>query len=79
MPFIFVYVSSVKIFRKSLNLLVCIFIKKDNQKQQPGVSLEISQNSQENICARVPILIKLQACNFIKIETLARVFSCEFF
>ena len=68
-----------KIFRKSFNLLVCIFIKKDNQEQQPGVSLEISQNSQENIRARVPILIKLQACNFIKIETLARVFSCEFF
>ena len=44
------------------------------------VFLEISQNSQENTCARVSILIKLQAkaCNFIKIETLALVFSCEF-
>ena len=47
--------------------------------------LEISQNSQENTCARVSyfnksILIKSQAkaCNFIKIETLAQVFSCEF-
>ena len=32
--------------------------------------LEISQNSQENICARV--------YNFNKKETLAQVFSCEF-
>ena len=40
--------------------------------------LEISQNSQENTCARVSFLIKLQALNFIKNETLAQVFSCEF-
>ena len=57
--------------------------------------LEISQNSQENICARVSFLIKLQASgrldhcfsnfrNIIAIlqnspkETLAQVFSCEF-
>ena len=32
------------------------------------------QNSQENTCARVSFLIKLQA----KKETLAQVFSCEF-
>ena len=33
--------------------------------------LEISQNSQENTCARVSFLIKLQAstCNFIKKKT----------
>ena len=44
------------------------------------VFLEISQNSQENTCARVSFLIKLQAaCNFIKKETLAQVFSCEFY
>ena len=36
--------------------------------------LEISQNSQENACARVSFLT-----NFIKKETLARVFSCEFY
>ena len=38
------------------------------------------QNSQENTCARVSFLIKLQAtvCNFIKKETLVQVFSCEF-
>ena len=34
------------------------------------VFLEISRNSQENTYARV--------CNFIKKETLAQVFSCEF-
>ena len=37
---------------------------------------ERRQNSQENTCARVSILIKLQA--FIKIETLVQVFSCAF-
>ena len=44
------------------------------------VLLEISQNSQENTCARVSFLIKMQAstCNFIKKETLAQVFSCEY-
>ena len=47
------------------------------------VFLEISHNSQENPCARVSFLIKLQgcrpkACNFIKKGALAQVFSCEF-
>ena len=43
------------------------------------VFLEISQNSRKNTCARVSFLIKLsQACNFIKKETLAQVFFCEF-
>ena len=40
--------------------------------------LEISQNSQENTYVRVSFLIKLQACDFIKKETLAQLFSCEF-
>ena len=44
--------------------------------------LEIPENLQENTCATVSFLIKLQAeagaSNFINIETLARVFSCEF-
>ena len=35
--------------------------------------LEISQHSQENTCAKPP-----EACNYIKKETLAQVFSCEF-
>ena len=37
--------------------------------------LEISQNSQENTFARVSFLIKWQAWK----ETLAQVFSCEFY
>ena len=43
--------------------------------------LEILQNSQQNACARVSFLIKLQAvaCNFIKKETRSQVFSCEFY
>ena len=39
--------------------------------------LEISQNSQENTSARILTILAL-ACNFIEIETLAQVFSCEF-
>ena len=39
--------------------------------------LNISQNSLENICARVSFLTKLLAAP-IKKETLAQVFSCEF-
>ena len=41
------------------------------------VFLKILQNSQENTCARVSFLIKLQA-NFIEKETPAQLFSCEF-
>ena len=43
--------------------------------------LKILQNSQENTCVRVTFLIKLhaEACNFIKKETMAQVFSCEFY
>ena len=42
------------------------------------VFLEISQNSQENTFARVSFLIKFFLIYFIKTETLAQVFSCEF-
>ena len=42
------------------------------------VLLEISQNSRENTCARVSPVPESQACNVIKKETLAQVFSCEF-
>ena len=40
----------------------------------------MSQNSQQNTCARVSFLVKLQAqaCNIIKKETLAQVFSFGF-
>ena len=45
--------------------------------------LEISQKSQENTCARDSFFNKVAgqrpvACNFIKKESLAQVFSCEF-
>ena len=40
------------------------------------IFLEISQKSLENTCARGSFIIKLQA--FINKETLAQVFSCEF-
>ena len=40
------------------------------------VFLKISQNSQENTCARVSFLIKLQE---VKKETLTQVFSGEFY
>ena len=44
------------------------------------VFLKISQNSQENTCARVSFLIKLQAwgLQLFEKETLAQVLSCEF-
>ena len=43
--------------------------------------LKILQNSQENTCARVSFLLKLQATvrTFMKKETLAQVFCCEFY
>ena len=42
--------------------------------------LKNSQNSQENSCAIVSFLLKLQAeaCSFVKRGTLTQVFSCEF-
>ena len=56
------------------------------QKQPPEVLykkvfLKISQFSQKNTCITVSYLIFQlpQARNFIKKETLAEVFSCEYF
>ena len=55
------------------------------QKQPPEVFckkmfLQMLQNAQENILARIPFFIKLQASTYsvIKKETLAQLFSCEF-
>ena len=44
------------------------------------VFLQISQNPQENTHARVSFARKMQAeaCNFIKKDTLAQMFSCKF-
>ena len=41
---------------------------------------KIKENSEKNICAGSPFLIKLHAedLQLIKIETLAQVFYCEF-
>ena len=40
----------------------------------------MSQNSQENTCVRVFFnKVTCSACNFIKKETLAKVFSCDIF
>ena len=60
-----------------------LFLKTFSTSSHKGCSvkkvfLEISQNSQENTCARASFLIKLQACSFIKKETLAQAFLCEF-
>ena len=41
------------------------------------VFLEISKNSQENTCARVSTLIRLQASGLC--DTLAQAFSCEIY
>ena len=56
-----------------------------NCKQPPEifckkVVLKISQNSQENTCARVSFTIscKPQACKFFTKETLTQVFYCKF-
>ena len=48
---------------------------------QTKLFLEISQNLLENTCATVSFFNKAvgHACNFIKKETLAQVFSCEIF
>ena len=50
------------------------------QKQPPKVFLELSQNSQEKQLCQCLFFNKVAglACNFIKKETLAQVFSCEF-
>ena len=70
--------SEIGIFR-----IILVFrnnFSKNFRSSHLEVLLKISQNSQENTCARVSFLIKLQAeaCNFIKNETLAQVFSCAF-
>ena len=41
------------------------------------VPIEVAQNSHENTCVRVSFS-EPPPCNFIKKETLAQVFPCEF-
>ena len=58
----------------------CEWIKTEAVAWRYSVFLEISQNPQEYTCVRISFSIKLPAetCKFIKKETLAQVFSCEF-
>ena len=51
---------------------------KKTRSSRPEVFLQIWQNSQENTCARISFLIKLQTACFIKNEALVHVYSCEF-
>ena len=72
--------ASSQIFDLVLNrsLLLTLFIEAVVQRcSVRKVFSKISQNSQENTCARVSFLIKLQR-DFANKETLAPVFSCEF-
>ena len=60
-------------------IFTCVIQRGNHRKWSiKKVFLEISQNSQEITGARDSFLIKLQAYNFIKNESLAQVFSCEF-
>ena len=74
--------------KSSVGILKPVKVMMNVKSSRPEVSikkvfLKFLQNSQENTCARVSFLIKLQAeacnCNFIKKETLAQVFSYKFF
>ena len=66
-------VSTIFFWRKVLYLEAVV-----HRCSVKKVFLEISQISQENTCARVSFLIKLQAWDiFIKKEILAQVCSCE--
>ena len=52
-----------KISLKLVNVLTEAIVQMFSVKK---VFLEISQNSQENNCARIPFLVKLRACKVIK-------------
>ena len=75
---IWIYKTEGKINQSVLNFLKHYYFRSSHLRcSLKKVFLEISQNSQENICARDYFLIKLQAY-FIKKESVAQVFSCEF-
>ena len=66
-------------------LLNCLFVLEQNRSSLQRCciitgALGNFANSQENTCARVSFLVKLQAktCNIVEKKTLAQVFSCEF-
>ena len=67
-----------KLHSKLLSILSEPVVQRCSVKK---VLLEISQNSQENSCARDSFLTKLQALGlqlYFKKETLAQVLTCEF-
>ena len=72
--------KNVCIILRDLNLIILAAEAVVRWCSVKKLFLKIFQSSQENTCARVSFLIKLQAeaCNFIKKETLVQVFSCEF-
>ena len=73
--------SSVVKIRAKRRIGDCVILEAVIQRGSvKKVFLEISQNSQENICVGVSFLKKLQAeaCNLINKETLALVPSCKF-
>ena len=65
--------------RKPTEKLFALNARWKKMKQCRKLFLEISQNLQENTCARVSFLIKLQAsCIHIEKETLTHMFFCGF-
>ena len=68
-------------------LFTCVFIRSSPSQllyvpavvwrcSVKNMFLRISQDSQENTCARVSFLVRPKTYNFIKKETLAQVLSC---
>ena len=78
MVFVMMMIIIMNCFRRMVDKAVTEAATRGVQLEK--VFLEILQNSQECIYSRVSFLKKLQAgdCNFIKKETLAQMFSCEF-
>ena len=59
--------------RQRPNLIIVISIRSSHQRCSVKKEfLEISQNSQENTCARVSFLIKLQSCNWLLLQDVSR-------
>ena len=72
-------ISEIRIFWKSQNANHIRWKNRRANHRRCSVKKGIlTGNSQENICARDCFLIKLQAWGFVKKESLAQVFSCDF-
>ena len=72
--------SSVKSLKFSLDSNICRLLYRSS-RSEVSCKKDVLRNFtklQESNCARVSFLMKLQACNFIKKENLAQVFSREF-